>query len=137
MLYSTAYDVAAPGLILGVLAAGIVALIVVTLIIAVIEALILRALKWGTFGRSLLAALTANGVSTLAGVGAMLLTNLGLWWLLLAYGLSVLIEGGILTLFKRGASRENWIAAFAMNSASYVPLFLLVLAGRNIFGNFL
>jgi len=48
--------------------------------------------------------------------------------LLLDFLLSVLIEGGVLMLFKRGAPRANWVAALAANAASYLiiilPLFI-------------
>jgi hypothetical protein len=46
--------------------------------------------------------------------------------LIVEFLLSVLVEGGILVLFKRGAARENWLAALLANLASYLLVILPV-----------
>jgi hypothetical protein len=128
MFYSPAFDVAGPGLIFVALALGVVALIIATLVIILLESVVLRLLKWGTFWRGLLASLVANIITTLIGLGLLIvLPTFGFWNILIAYLLSIIIEGGILIMFKRSSARENWIASAAMNTASYVliifPLF--------------
>jgi hypothetical protein len=44
--------------------------------------------------------------------------------LAIAFVLSVLIEGGILILFRRGAARQNWFASLIANIASYLLIIL-------------
>ena len=120
------FDVAGPGLIV---AAGLLALCIVSLPIILLESLVLWRLHWGTFKRSLLVALIMNVATFILGIGVVPFTlPLGIWGFLIDYAISVLVEGGILMLFKRGAARENWIAALAANTLSYLlvmlPLYL-------------
>ena len=123
----TPFDVAGPGLLA---AAGFsVAMIcLVSLLIVAIESLVLWRLKWGTLPRSILASLVMNLVTTIIGVALIILfpPQSDLLTLLIDFVLSVLVEGGILMLFKRSSARENWIAALAANTASYL-LFILLL----------
>lgn len=124
------FDVAGPGVVLFMVGAGLGGLCILTLVITLLEAIVLLLLKWGTFGRSLVAALVMNLVTTMIGFGMLVFMKgdavyLGL---LLDFLLSILIEGGVLMLFKRGAARANWIAALSANAASYLiiilPLFI-------------
>lgn len=124
------FDVAGPGVVLFMVGAGLGGLCILTLVITLLEAIVLLLLKWGTFGRSLVAALVMNLVTTMIGFGMLVFMKgdavyLGL---LLDFLLSILIEGGVLMLFKRGAPRANWIAALSANAASYLiiilPLFI-------------
>lgn len=119
-----AFDVAGPGIVLFVAGMGILALCVVSTLIIVLEALVMFLLKWGTFWRSLLASFVMNLVTTLLGVGVMFLVSNPYLALLVGFVLSVLIEGGVLMLFKREAARSNWIAALAANAASYLLILL-------------
>lgn len=125
------FDVAGPGLILFALGASLGILLIVMLVIVVLEAVMLALLKWGGFGRSLLASLVMNLATTLVGFGVMVfMTEAFLLSMLVGFILSVLIEAGVLMLFKRGAARANWIAALVANAASYLlvllPLFLIL-----------
>ena len=127
MLYSVHFDIAGPQALYASLGLGLVALIIGTLIIVFIEAAVLKLLKWGTFRRSLLAAFTMNLVTTLiglCGLSFLFLTTAPV--LIVEFLLSVLVEGGILVLFKRGAARENWLAALLANLASYLLVILPV-----------
>jgi hypothetical protein len=125
MSYSVLADVGGPILFAGF---GVVAYLALSLL----ESIVLRLLKWGTFWRSLLASLLMNLPSTL--VGFLLIWLAGFpnrldYWLFIipaAWALSVVIEGGVLGLMKRDGGRQNWIAALAANTASY----LLLLAQR-------
>lgn len=133
MLNSILFDVAGPEVLLAGLAFGCVVFIIGSLIIILIEAAVLKLLKWGTFSRSLLAEFVANIVTTLIGLIWLAINYLGLasqiaisspQGLVLAFILSVVIESGILMLFKRGATRENWVASLATNAASYLLVIL-------------
>ena len=126
MFTSIPYDVAGPGVLLAIAAFSIGALIVLTLIISVVEAIVMLVLKWDKFGRSLWASLLMNVTSTIFGG---VLVALGLLrgtylWLAVAFVLSVLIEGGVLMLMKRGATRQNWIASLISNLVSYLFIIL-------------
>jgi hypothetical protein len=131
MFTSIPYDVAGPGILLAAAAFSFGALIVLTLIISILETVVMLLLKWGKFGPSLWASLLMNVTSTIFGG---VLIALGLFggsyvWLAVAFVLSVLIEGGVLMLMKRGAARQNWIASLIANVVSYLfiilPIFLL------------
>jgi len=124
MFYSVPHDVAAPWLLIAVFSLG--ALTVLTLIISVLESLVMLLLKWDKFGRSLWASLLMNVTSTIFGG---VLIALGLFggsfiWLVAAFVLSVLIEGSVLMLMKRGAARQNWIVSLIANLVSYLFIIL-------------
>ena len=124
MFYSVPYDVAAPWVLIAMFSLG--ALTVLTLIISVLESLVMLLLKWDKFGRSLWASLLMNVTSTIFGG---VLIALGLFsdsyiWLAVAFVLSVLIEGGVLMLMKRGAARQNWIVSLIANLVSYLFIIL-------------
>ena len=128
MSFSVLADVGGPILFAGF---GIVAYLALSLL----ESIVLRLLKWGTFGRSLLASLLMNLPTTLVGFWLIWLAGrewdtpvyqLGIWLIPAAWALSVAIEGGVLVLMKRDGGRQNWMAALAANTASY----LLLLAQR-------
>jgi hypothetical protein len=122
-------DVAGPGL---VVVFGLGALVVVLPAIILVEAIVLRLLKWGTLWKALLDAFLMNLASSVAGacvfsLGFLALTSAALWTSLLVSGvLSVLIEGGVLTLLKRHPARQTWTAALAANLVSYAGLAVLL-----------
>ena len=121
MSYSVLADVGGPILFTGF---GIVAYLALSLL----ESIVLRLLKWATFWRSLLASLLMNLPSTLVGFWLIWLAEfsrlnrLGIWLIPATWALSVVIEGGMLVLMKRDGGRQNWIAALAANTASYLLL---------------
>ncbi len=125
MHFSVLADVGGPVLFAGF---GIAAYLVLFLI----ESIVLRLLKWGAFARSLLASLLMNVPSTLAGFGLIWqfglssLNRLGVWLILTTWALSVAIEGSVLALMKRDGGRQNWTAALAANTASYLALFIML-----------
>lgn len=127
MFTSIPYDVGAPWVLIAAVAIfGVGAAIVLTLIISVVESIVMLLLKWDRFGRSLWASLLMNVTSTIFGG---VLVALGLFggsfiWLAAAFVLSVLIEGGVLMLMKRGAARQNWIVSLIANLASYLFIIL-------------
>jgi hypothetical protein len=102
-------------------------------VIALLEAAVLTAARWAGFGRSLVDALLVNLVSTLLGVVFYLMPVGSSWPDLtvfgLYFGLSVLVEGGVLLVRRRehGAGR-TWLLAALANVVSYglIGLYLLV-----------
>lgn len=127
MFISVPYDVGVPWVLIAALAVfSVGAAIVLTLIISVVESIVMFLLKWDKFGRCLWASLLMNVTSTIFGG---VLIALGLFggsfiWLAAAFVLSVLIEGGVLILMKRGAVRQNWIASLVANLVSYLFIIL-------------
>ncbi|HEX5707975.1 MAG TPA: hypothetical protein VFX96_11805 [Pyrinomonadaceae bacterium] len=128
-----AFDAGGPLLFL---ALGVFALVVVVLIIAV-EAVALRLLKWGGFGRALLDSFLMNLVSTVIGVpllfgyATIFGETLGVRYVFafaLSFVISAAIEGGVLLALRRRPSRETWRAAVISNAASYAAVTLLMVA---------
>jgi hypothetical protein len=118
-------DVAGPGLIYGILALGAGFLIVLTLLIIVIESAVLQFMRWDTFKTCLKGAALMNLASLIVGFFLLtLIQNLGLFGILIAWALSVIIEALVLSFLKRGEPRKNWLAALAANLVSYLLLIL-------------
>lgn len=121
-------DAAGPALLVGL---GILAAFALV-IIFLVEALILWRLGWANFWRSLAGALVANIASSAVGLIFVLFwrpPTLTLF-LALSFVASVVVEAGILMLFKRDAVAENWRASLIINVVSYVLVGLLMaLAG--------
>ncbi len=129
MFTSIPFDVAGPGVLIAIAAFSIVALIVLTLIITIAEAIVMLLLKWDKFGRSLWASLLMNVTSTIFGGVLIALGVLGgsYAWLVAAFVLSVLIEGGVLMLLKRGEVRQNLLTSLISNLASYLVIILPII----------
>lgn len=129
MFTSIPFDVAGPGVLIAIAAFSIVALIVLTIIITIAEAIVMLLLKWDKFGRSLLASLLMNVTSTIFGGVLIALGVLGgsYAWLVAAFVLSVLIEGGVLMLMNRGAVRQNLLTSLIANLASYLVIILPII----------
>jgi hypothetical protein len=89
-------------------------------------------LKWDAFGRSLLPSFLMNLASTILGILLIGLSLIGLLndflGFVISFMLSVLIEGGVLMLMKRDATRENWRVASIANVISYSLLGIFLLA---------
>ncbi len=120
-----------------VLSVGVFVAVGLLLIIVLIEALVLRGLKWGSFRLSLIDSFVINLTS--ATIGGLLFVlfavagslNLGMVSLFLIFGgLTVLIEGAMLTVLKHHPLRQTWIAAVAVNVASYAFVFVLAVVLR-------
>jgi ABC-type multidrug transport system permease subunit len=91
------------------------------LVLTPLEAWVLHLIKWGTFRESFLPSLVMNLTSSLVG-GGLVLVGLGevtLPGVIAAFLLSILIEFGILMLFRRGETRKNLKAALYANALSY------------------
>lgn len=116
-------DVAAPGMVLGMLALTIGALFILFLLIVVIESTALQLLSWDAFRKCLVASFWMNLASTAVGFFFLaLIPKYGLPGLILALAISIAIEALVLTRRKPGETRRNWIAAVVANLASYVLL---------------
>jgi len=119
------FDVIAPPMILLSLGLGLIALLLLTLLITLVEGVVLALLKWNVFPRALVASLIINITSSLVG-GLLLifLQEFPLIWMLLAFVLSVSIEGAILLKIQPAFGRRTWLLALLANLASYLLLIL-------------
>jgi hypothetical protein len=99
--------------------------IVLTIIIALIEMVVLQLLKWGNTRQAMIASITVNIASSIVGVILLILVpEPEVWELGIAWALTVVLESLILMKLRRGAKRQNVIAALVMNLASYSILIL-------------
>jgi hypothetical protein len=100
-----------------------------------LEAIVLRLLKWGSFGYSLLDSFLINLASIIVGFG---LAIAGIPFaisppgslvlsLLFALALSIIIEGAILWMLRKKSLQETLLAAVMINVVSYVCIALLLL----------
>jgi hypothetical protein len=108
-----------------------VGLIISTLLISLIEAAVMFLLKWDKFGKCLWVSLLVNVISTVFGIGGAMVgsygffTNTSIWLaVVIAFILSVLIEGLLLMLVKRGETRLNWFVSLVANGVSYLFIIL-------------
>ena len=109
--------------------------------IFIAEAIVLLVMRWGTVWRCLLDAALANLASSLFGFVGLCGVITGaepdsvLAWvalLIVAWGVSILIEGAVLRALKRHPTRQTWLASLITNSVSYAllaVLFVLVSTG--------
>ena len=101
-------------------------------LILLIELVALQLLRWGKFRACLNVSWKMNAFTFM--LGMVLLTIFpkpNAFHLLVYLAISVVVEMGVLSWFKRGAPRQNWTAALIANAASY---FLLIVPAF-LFGN--
>lgn len=114
------YDVAAPGIVFGMLAGGIAVLILVTLLIALIEAVILTILRWEEFRKSLVISIIMNVISgIMGGVLLVLVPHPTILGLVFAMILSMIIEGFIMFKFRPEVLRLTLFVVILANILSY------------------
>jgi hypothetical protein len=114
------FDVATPGIVIGMLTGGIAVLILVILLIALIETVILTLLGWQEFRKSLVVSIIMNLASGIVG-GILLVfvprpTVMGL---VIAMILSIIIEAGIMTRFRPNVIRLTLLSVILANILSY------------------
>lgn len=116
--------------------------VILSVVIIVVEAIVLRLLKWGSFGRSLRDSAVVNFASLLIGVviGVIVVlsqpfqsftyTPLGRWLPLIfgvpMWALSVLIEGWLLGRRQDYEPRRIWTAAIVINIVSYLLISVIL-----------
>ena len=104
---------------------GFLALLVVNLLVALIEGVTLTLLAWNPFRSTLTVSFIMNMISGIInGILLILLQRTPIVWLPISFILSLLIEGFIMTYFKRDAIRKNSLFVLLANLASYVLLTL-------------
>ena len=122
-------DISVGVILLGFFIYGVIAFSAIVLI----EAILLRLVQWGSFGRSLLDSFLINLASSAAGIVlaiggfplAFLFTENMIPTLLLGLALSILIEGGMLWLLREETLRKTALTAVTINAATYTGLALL------------
>lgn len=135
LVLSPGWDVAGPGLF-AALGAGVAGIVVGAILIVLVEGVILRFMGWGPFGRALLSAFLMNLVSALAGLlyAPLVFQINGIVWVIGAFILSVLIEGGVLAWHRKAPYRRALLPVLVSNVVTYVPIAVLVLAGAAFLG---
>jgi hypothetical protein len=104
---------------------GFLALVVVNLLIALIEGVVLTLLAWNASRTCLTISLIMNITSgILNGILLILLQHSPFVWLPVSFVLSLLIEGFVMTYFKRDTLRQNSLFVLIANLASYILLIL-------------
>ena len=104
---------------------GFLALLVVNLLVALIEGVALTLLSWNPFRASLTVSFIMNMISGIInGILLILLQRTPLVWLPISFVLSLLIEGFVISYFKRDAFRQNSLFVLLANLASYILLIL-------------
>ncbi len=104
---------------------GFLALVIVNLLLALIEGVVLTLLKWNAFRICLTVSLIMNLIAgVINGVLLILLQRTPLVWLPVSFFLSLLVDGFILTYFKRDALPKNTFFALLANLTGYVLLIL-------------
>jgi len=125
MLPSLPLDITGPSAPYLLLVLGFLALLVVDLLIALIEGVTLTLLKWNPFRTCILVSLIMNLLSGIfIGILLILLQRSPMIWLPIAFVLSILVEGFVMTYFKRDTVRQNGLFVFLVNLASFVILIL-------------
>lgn len=114
------FDVAAPGIVIGMLVGGIAVLILVIFLIALIEAVILTLLGWEYFRKSLIVSIIMNIASgIIGGILLVLVPHPTIFGLIIAMILSIIIEGGIMMRFRSDVVGKTLLVVFLANLCSY------------------
>jgi hypothetical protein len=110
--------------------------LVAFVLVVLLEAVVLAKLKWNTFKRSLLDSFLVNLATTIVGLILASVFSYPFWdqfsytlgmilSVVLLWGLSVLIEGGLLFVIGRKTLAKAYRAALFINISSYILLALL------------
>lgn len=119
------FDITSPASGYLLLGFGFLALLVINLLVALIEGVTLTLLSWNPFRTSLTVSLIMNIISGIInGILLILLQRTPFLWLPVSFVLSLLIEGFIMTYFKRDTLRQNSLFILLANLASYILLIL-------------
>jgi hypothetical protein len=104
---------------------GFLALLVVDLLLGLIEGVALTLLSWNPTRTCIKVSFIMNLVSgVINGILLILLQNNPLLWLPISFVISLLVEGFILSYFKRGFLRQNSLFVIIANLSSYLLLIL-------------
>jgi hypothetical protein len=104
---------------------GFLALLVVDLLLGLVEGVALTLLSWNPTRTCMKVSFIMNLVSGLInGILLILLQTNPLLWLPVSFAISLLVEGFILTYFKRNSLRQNSLFVVIANLSSYLLLIL-------------
>ncbi len=104
---------------------GFLALLVVDLLLGLVEGVALTLLSWNPTRTCMKVSFIMNLVSGLInGILLILLQTNPLVWLPVSFAISLLVEGFILTYFKRNSLRQNSLFVVIANLSSYLLLIL-------------
>ncbi len=104
---------------------GFLALLVVDLLLGLIEGVALTLLSWNPTRTCIKVSFIMNLVSGVVnGILLILLQENPFVWLPISFVISLLVEGFILSYFKRGFIRQNSLFVIIANLSSYLLLIL-------------
>ena len=104
---------------------GFLALLVVDLLLGLIEGVALTLLSWNPSRTCIKVSFIMNIISGIInGILLVLLQRNPLIWLPISFVISLVVEGLILTYFKRDTLRQNSLYVLIANLASYILLIL-------------
>jgi predicted membrane channel-forming protein YqfA (hemolysin III family) len=104
---------------------GFLAMLMVDLLLGLIEGVALTLLSWNPTRTCMKVSFIMNLVSGVVnGILLILLQSNPLIWLPISFVISLLVEGIILTYFKRDSLRQNSLFVFIANLSSYLLLIL-------------
>lgn len=134
MMHAYLFDLSLGAILMVLLMYGLAALVAFALVI-LLEAVVLWLMEWDTFLRSLLDSFLANLATTILGVFFTPMTSSSgttdepgfILKFLLLWGLSVLLEGGLIHIIRRQPLVRTFRASCIMNTGSYILLFILYL----------
>ena len=117
--------------------AAIIGALILFVGIPLVETVVYLVFKWGNFKRSFKDAFLVNLITTLVGFGLValqpslpydnVLSRPGSF-LVVAFVLSVAIEGAVLMRLKRQSASRTWLMALFSNVVSYAALYLLTVS---------
>jgi hypothetical protein len=119
-----------------VLGAGLAGAVVGAVLIVLVEALVLRFMGWGPFGRALVSAFLMNLASFVVGIFYLpLLGRINGWvWVIGAFILSVLVEAGVLALHRKVPYGRAMVPVLVSNAVTYAPIAVLIGLGATLLG---
>lgn len=135
LAFAPGWDVAGPGTFVA-LGAGIGGVILGSVLVVLVEGLVLRFMGWGPIPRALLSSFLMNLVSGAVGLlyAPLVFQINGIVWVIGAFLLSVIIEGGVLAWHRKSPYRRALVPVLISNSVTYIPIAVLILAGAAVFG---
>lgn len=133
--YSLGFDVAGPGLFVA-LGAGLAGALVGAVLIVLVEALVLRFMGWGPFGRAVVTSFLMNLASFVVGFAYLPLLGRinGLIWVVGAFILSVVVEAGVLAVQRKVPYGRAVAPVLVSNAVTYAPIAVLIGLGATVLG---
>lgn len=104
---------------------GFFTLVIVYVLMALVDGVVLTLFRWNSFRASLTVALIMNAFAGLInGLLLIVLQHTPLVWIPVSFVISTLIDGFVLSYFRRDILKKDLLLALLVNIISYVLLIL-------------